>query len=128
MGQTIKGLDLALPFACEHMFMPLLKARQNWDPTTEQELPDLPETPVNTLPQRLMAAGYRYRRLIFNGHCRGLEAWDKMEALAKHQRAMISWELLYNHHVDSKAVWLVSGCAPVEFSVEGAMQHPFHEH
>lgn len=126
LGQKIEGLDLAMPFACDHMFMPLLKTKQNFVQASDLELPDIPEAPINTLPQRLVAAGYRYRRLIFNGYCRGVDRWDNMETLAKHQGEKISWELLRDE-LEPKAVWLVSGCAPVEFSVQSAIQHPFDE-
>lgn len=125
LGQKIKGLDLAVPYACHHIFVPPPKKQERVN-INELELPDVPENPVNTLPQRLMAAGYRYRRLIFNEFCRDTDGWDKMADLAGNQGEKISWELLCDDY-NSKAVWLVSGCAPVEFSAQVAMQHPFGE-
>ena len=124
LGQNIKGLDLALPFACNRIFeIPLKMPRKI--PYESLMLPQIPEEPINTLPQRLMDAGYRYRRLIFYGICREAHTWEEMEALASNQSGNVSWEIL--SEADDKALWCVSDCLPVEFSVQGALQHPFHD-
>ena len=123
LGQSIRGLDLALPFACNRIFVPPTKApAQTY--TEPLEFPPIPAEPLDTLPQRLMAAGYRYRRLLFYGICRGAHKWEEMAALACEQGGNISWELL--SEPDDKAVWCVSQCLPVEFSTEAAMQQPFN--
>lgn len=126
LGKTINGLDLAVPFACDRVFVPFSKTKRTELPTSDLPLPDIPETPIGTLPQRLMKAGYRYRRLIFNMFCNGADRWEMMQYLARRQGEKVSWELLCDG-VEKRAAWLVDGCAPVEFSVLEAMQCPFDE-
>lgn len=126
LGQKIKGLDLALPLACNRIFVPPIRKTTS----IHDELPGLPEvseTPVNTLPQRLMDSGYRYRRLIFNKICRKAHGWDEMAELAGNQGEKFSWELLHDSKSKPKAMWFVSGCSPVEFDVAAARQYPFDE-
>ena len=124
LGQKIRGFDLAFPFACNQMFTPHRKtaSRVEQEPL---ELPDIAEEPVANLPQRLMDAGYRYRRLIFSEICREAHNWDDMVALASNQGRNISWEMLYDHYEKPSAIWLVSGSLPVEFDPRKAMQCPF---
>lgn len=129
-GQRIPGLDLAIPFACDHIFVPVPERRPESLSAHELELPDIAAAPVNTLPQRLMAAGYRYRRLIFNEFCldddRDDERWEEMANVAGSQGEKISWELLHDGRKPN-GLWAVSGCAPVEFSVPDAMNRRFNE-
>ena len=123
LGQKIKALDLAIPFACNRIFVPLTKRSQRAY-RERLELPQIPKDPVNTLPQHLIAAGYRYRRLIFYSVCRDAHKWDEMAALSADQGDYTSWQILLES--DEKAMWFVGGCLPVEFSFEDAMQHPFN--
>ena len=124
-GQTIQSLDLALPHACNRMLVPRPK-KAAATPQDRQDLPTIPLEPANTLPQRVLAAGYRYRRLIlYGGICRGAHEWDDMVALAADQRGNVGWELL--SEPEDRAVWCVSGCAPVECSFEEAMSRPLRD-
>jgi hypothetical protein len=124
-GQKIKSLDLALPYACNRMLVP----RPKKNDTIRQDRQDLPAIslePANTLPQRVIAEGYRYRRLhLYSGICREAHDWDDMVALAVDQRGDFGWELL--SEPEDRAVWCVSGCAPVECSFEEAITRPLHD-
>lgn len=81
--------------------------------------PPISREPLATLPARLLAAGYKYRRLIcWNYACfdtgEGHEDdWELMKALASDQGEWFSWELVN----DPKELgsWHVSGYQPVAF-------------
>lgn len=120
LGRNINGLDLAVPFACSRIFVPLPKKPARID-CAPLELPDIPEEPLKTLPERLMAAGYRYRRVIFSEICRGAHEWDEMATLASNQSDNVSWEILFDNQDNSAGLWAVSGSLPVEFDVRAAM-------
>ena len=92
------------------MLLPLPKTL----PPADLKFPAIPREPASTLPERLIAAGYKYRRLIvWDGVCRDTHGWDDMKAIADDQGPDISWEI-----VDQRqrcASWHVSGCLPVIF-------------
>ena len=118
-GQNIQSLDLALPYACNRMLIPRPKKNATLH-QDQQDLPTISLEPANTLSQRVLAEGYRYRRLhLYSGICRGAHDWDDMVALAVDQQGDFGWELL--SEPEDRAVWCVSGCAPVECSFEEAM-------
>lgn len=127
-GQEIRGLDLAVPFACRHMFLP----RQSTITTRDSEsltIPNIPSLPACTLPDRLMLAGYQYRRLIFNDCCSEADQWDEMTSLAGQQGDRISWELVYNsgESTTSNGIWSMPGFLPVQLDVDEVIHRPFNE-
>lgn len=125
LGQNIKGLELAVPFACNRIFVPPpQKARMM--PREALPLPSVPEYPLYARRQRLMEAGYRYRRLIFHRYCRDAHKWEDMAALAEGQSEDVSWDVWCEG--DQKAVWFVTACRPVEMTLDDAMQSSlYHE-
>jgi len=125
-GQRITSLDLAVPFACPRLFATVTGA-PNAEIQDIKQPPCLPETPFSTLPQRLIDAGYRYRRLIFNSYCRDAHTWDEMAELAQNQGDMISWELVENSPVGRHAGWFVPGCLPVESDAFEVMRRPLKD-
>lgn len=119
LGQKIKSLDLALPIACNRIFLPRLKqapavlAARDW--------PTIPRDPYETLPQRLLSAGYRYRRLIcWDSICGDNHEWQDMLELADNQGDMISWEIVGNR--DKTASWHVSGCLPMSYKASDVLK------
>lgn len=122
LGQNIKTLDLALPHACNRMLIPIKQKNGEAQP----ELPDLPQIaqePFDTLQTRLIAEGYRYRRLItYDEICREAHTWDEMINLATRQEGNIIWEILGK--VEEKAAWCVGGYAPVYATWEEAVSRP----
>ena len=124
IGQKIQSLDLAIPFACKHIFCP--KATKLAKYRAPLELPTIPQEPLNTLPARLNKAGYKYRRLILcNGICHGAHATDELVDLAVAQEGSTSWEIL--DVVRNRATWCVSSCLPVEFAWEEVLAHPLRD-
>lgn len=110
LGQNIKSLDLALPFACSQMLKPLPKKPRSRD----LDFPTIPHEPLFTLPQRLLAEGYKYRRLIvWNGVCRSGHDWEEMQSIADDQGDLISWEITSREQ--RCASWHVSGCLPMKY-------------
>ncbi|EME77565.1 uncharacterized protein MYCFIDRAFT_179081 [Pseudocercospora fijiensis CIRAD86] len=106
-GQQIKHLDLALPFACKNIFLPIPRTkRDRVEPRTH---PHIPYTPPSTLPDRLIAEGYRHRRLIvWHGICRESHDWREMKIAADDQGERVSWEIVSSG--DDCASWHVDGC------------------
>lgn len=125
LGQRIKCLDLAIPFACKHMLIPLhTKAVSVLHGL--RELPAISQQPLNTLSQRLIKEGYRYRRLIlYRGVCRGAHDWNELVDLAVEQHGSVSWDLL--SETEGKGTWCVSGCLPVERTWEEALSYPLRD-
>lgn len=122
LGQNMRHLDLALPFACNRIFtIPAKKARFT---ATARDYPGIPQEPHETLPERLIAAGYRYRRLItWHGVCRSAHRWYEMMETADGQDARgVSWELL--HPPEEHGSWHVSGCARIDFNANDVLQRP----
>ncbi|KAF2481932.1 hypothetical protein BDY17DRAFT_174168 [Neohortaea acidophila] len=126
LGRTIPHLDLLLPFACSRA---LQTAEHAMNSAAERSMhpPSLSREPLNTLPQRLKAEGYRYRRLTFTHFCSDVERWDQMAALGERQDEKVSWELIYDADVVEKeqAAWFVSDRAPVHFGVRSVMDRKF---
>lgn len=119
LGQKVKSLDLALPFACNCMLLPRTTqapaelARRDWPPIARE--------PYETLPYRLTSAGYRYRRLIcWNSVCGENHEWQDMLEHADNQGDMISWELVSNR--DDTANWHVSGCLPMSYKASDVLK------
>ncbi|KAK1054058.1 hypothetical protein LTR33_014304 [Friedmanniomyces endolithicus] len=111
LGTRIQYLDLALPFACAKIFPP---AQKTWQAlAAPRDYPAFPREPVETLPARLMAQGYKYRRLIsWHGVCRGAHKWgDMREAAADMRQEDVSWVLVSPNQADS---WQMPGCLAVE--------------
>ncbi|KAK0345140.1 hypothetical protein LTR91_025891 [Friedmanniomyces endolithicus] len=111
LGTRIQYLDLALPFACAKIFPP---AQKTWQAlAAPRDYPAFPREPVETLPARLMAQGYKYRRLIsWHGVCRGAHKWgDMREAAADMRQEDVSWVLVSPNQADC---WQMPGCLAVE--------------
>lgn len=73
------------------MLLPLPKKPRPAD----LEFPTIPREPASTLPERLIEAGYKYRRLIvWSGICRDSHDWEDMKAMADDQGPDISWEIV----------------------------------
>ncbi|KAK0364388.1 hypothetical protein LTR91_024866 [Friedmanniomyces endolithicus] len=111
LGNRIPYLDLALPFACAKIFPP---AQKSWQAlAASRDYPAFPREPVETLPARLMAQGYKYRRLIsWHGVCRGTHKWhDMRETAANMQQERVSWVLVSPNQADT---WQMPGCLAVE--------------
>ena len=124
MGQNIRNLDLRVPYACNRVMKTLPKPVRTLDVTIIDLLP-LPGKRAETLSQRVLAKGCRYRRLIFQSICREAHGWDDFTSRAAQQEDNVSWELLYDNEEIKKAMSFVSGCTPVETSLEAAFQSPF---
>ena len=110
-GQKIKSLDMALPFACNR----IMKSRLHKTKILPQpqELPLIPQEPIDTLPQRLVAEGYHYRSLRgYFGICRGAHDWNDFVGPATDQPKHVSWELISER--DGRTAWCVGGHALVE--------------
>lgn len=119
LGQKIKSLDLALPFACNRMFLP--KTKQAPAALAERDWPTIPREPYDTLRDRLLAAGYRYRRLIcWNEVCCRSHEWSDMLELVGNQGDMISWEIL--SYPDKSGSWHVSGCLPISYPASDVLK------
>ncbi|KAF2166322.1 hypothetical protein M409DRAFT_23513 [Zasmidium cellare ATCC 36951] len=112
LGQKIKSLDLALPFACNRMFVP--RTKQAPAALAERDWPDIAREPYETLRERLLSAGYKYRRLIcWDSVCGKNHEWQDMLDLADNQGDMMSWEIVSNR--DKTASWHVSGFLPMSY-------------
>ncbi|KAK3075595.1 hypothetical protein LTR53_000933 [Teratosphaeriaceae sp. CCFEE 6253] len=123
LGSRILYLDLALAFACAMIFPPLAKSVPAFDEA--RGYPVIPREPLETLPQRLVGAGYKYRRLIsWHGICGHAHQWHEMrDAAAMMREGAVSWELLCPGHVGS---WHVEGCLAVKFDTsKDVMRRPF---
>lgn len=119
LGQGIKSLDLALPFACNRMFLP--RTKQAPAKLAERDWPPIAREPYETLPRRLLSAGYRYRRLIcWDSICGGKHEWQDMLELADNQGDMISWEIVSDR--DKTASWHVSGCLPMSYKANDVLK------
>lgn len=120
VGQSIKSLDLALPLVCSQIFVPPPSKGAPVD-RGGLKYPVVARAPEETLPTRVMADGYRYRRLIcWDGFCRDGGKWEDMQALASLQGEMISWEIISAQ--DECGSWHLSGSLPVIYSSEAVLE------
>lgn len=111
-GQKIKSLDIALPYVCNRIFLPRSMAPPAQ--LAERDYPTIPREPYETLPERLILEGYKYRRLIcWDGICTGSHVWEDMLDLADSQGDGISWEIV--SYRDKTASWHVGGCLPTRY-------------
>jgi hypothetical protein len=124
-GQSIQHLDLALPFACRRMFLPLKPSSHYTYIACEQRgAPTIQREPLVTLPQRLIDQGFKYRRLIcWAGVCFAHHEWDAMAPLASAQGAEYSWEIV--DHVEDKASWHVGRRDAVHFKATDVTEQPY---
>jgi len=112
LGQNIRSLDIAVPFACSRMFLAPEKNPQI--NATTQQLPSIPLHPRDRLQERVLAEGYKYRKLTcWHGVCRKAHDWEKMSSLANGQTGNHSWLLLYPDKYSGS--WHLSGYSPVKF-------------
>ncbi|KAK5686181.1 hypothetical protein LTS10_002296 [Elasticomyces elasticus] len=123
LGKRIQHLDLALPFVCSNIFPPRSKIVNVF--ADKPDYPAIARNPVDTLPGRLQAAGYKYRRLIcWHGICRDAHKWHDMRETAVSIEEDVSWELIMGKHMGS---WHVGGCLPVKFHADEELSRPFTE-
>lgn len=121
LGQNIQHLDLLLPQACNRIFLPPTNTH-NTRPNFG--LPPIPRKPLETLPQRLNDAGFKYRRLIcWSGICSEQHEWNTMTSYAGTQCAEHSWEIVSNFAY--KASWHVGEHEPVHFKATNVIGQPY---
>ncbi|KXT14001.1 hypothetical protein AC579_8861 [Pseudocercospora musae] len=123
-GQQIMYLDLALPFACKNIFLPMPQTkRDRVEPRTH---PLIPYAPPETLAERLLAESYRHRRLIvWQGICRGIHDWGAMKHAAGDQGERVSWEIVGSE--ENCASWHVEGCLPLEYHSDEVLERELNE-
>lgn len=114
VGQNIKILDLALPYACNRMFVPT----SNVGTETVGDSRETADYFLNH-PQGLLAVGYLYRRIMFQSICREAHDFDAMTALASNQNTKIGWELVYEE--GKRAAWCIGGYEPIETDMKEAL-------
>ncbi|KXS97194.1 hypothetical protein AC578_884 [Pseudocercospora eumusae] len=118
-GQQIKYLDLALPFACKNIFLPIPQSKR--DRVEPRKHPHVPYAPPGTLPDRLIAEGYRHRRLIvWDGICRESHDWREMKQAADDQGERVSWEMVGS--AENCASWHIDGCLPLEYPSDDVLE------
>ncbi|KAK5114342.1 hypothetical protein LTR62_002594 [Meristemomyces frigidus] len=125
LSDKIPYLDLALPYVCSNIF-PAASTRTKTSRYDEAEMtyPDIPFEPYNTLPERVVAAGYKYRRLIcWHDICRHTHSWDDVLEAAENMGENLSWDLLSRH--DETGSWRVSGYLAMETKGKEILQRPF---
>ncbi|CZT15321.1 uncharacterized protein RCC_12043 [Ramularia collo-cygni] len=127
VGQSIQSLDLALPLVCGKIFVPLLQDPSYLHrPGRGKRYSIIPRDPAATLPARLVAQGYRYRRLIcWDGFCQDGARWEDMQALASAQGEDISWEIISAQ--DNRGSWHVSGCLPTIYPAKEVLERQLAE-
>ncbi|KAK4540903.1 hypothetical protein LTR36_008845 [Oleoguttula mirabilis] len=124
LGQNVRSLDIAVPFACNDIFSPSVKKAKAY--ATPHEYPPVSLEPYVTLPSRILAEGYRYRRLVcWHAVCRDAHAWQDMIDTASEQGSNISWDMVYPP--EDRASWHVSGCLPLLYTADEVLQKPFDE-
>lgn len=127
-GQKIQHLDLAVPFACASVFAPQDPASSRArDSRQALGPPTIASEPQETLPQRLIDNGFKYRRLIrWIEMCSywddPSEDWDLIVASARAQGAEYSWDLV--NVEDDVASWHVGGHDAVHFSADDVIKRP----
>lgn len=121
LGQNIQHLDLLLPQACNRIFAP----QTNTHNTRPQlGLPPIPRKPLETLPQRLNDAGFKYRRLIcWSGICSDQHEWHTMTSYAGTQGAAHSWEIVSDFA--NEASWHVGEHEAVHFEALDVTEQPY---
>ncbi|KAK3677348.1 hypothetical protein LTR78_002886 [Recurvomyces mirabilis] len=131
LGKTIPHLDIAMPFVCTEI-LPLaskMSARRIRHRDTEMELPAVPFEPYDTLPERLVEAEYKYRRVIcWKDVCGYGYPWRNLVEVVEgmgveDERSKTSWEFL--HKYEMMGVWKVDGCLPVELVNQEILERPF---
>lgn len=126
LGQNIQHLDLALPYACNRMFVPPKPALTYTHSAYQHEsrgLPNIQREPLETLPQRLIAQGFKYRRLIcWYGICFEQHDWEAMISYASVQGAGYSWEIICDEA--DQASWHVGEHDAVHFVAGDVISQP----
>ena len=123
LGPRVPSIDLMLPFVCNRLFQPLQKRYAGGAP---RDYPTVPREPLDTLPARLQAEGYKYRRVMCRqGVCREAHEWTDMFEYADTQSGDVSWELM--QALSEEGSWHVSGCLPVKFRSDDVLLHPFSD-
>ena len=124
LGQTIRSLDVAVPFACSNIFPAHSRTKVFDEP---KDYPTIALEPYGTLPERLVAERYKYRRLIcWHGVCRDAHGWHDMLDAADVLQDDVSWEMLYPP--EDRGSWHVSGCLPLRYSASDVLSKPFAKH
>ncbi|KAK5125257.1 hypothetical protein LTR85_000933 [Meristemomyces frigidus] len=121
LGQNVRSLDIAVPFACSNIFTP--PAKKPKAHAAPQDYQSLSLEPYGTLPSRVLAEGYKYRRLIcWHAVCREAHAWHDMIDAASDQGSSLSWEMVYPP--EDRASWHVSGCLRLLYSADDVLHKP----
>ena len=125
LGQKIGFLDLALPFACRRMLLPVSK--QSRYAEERKEYPSISREPYNTLFERVLEAGYKYRRVIANSEagCFHGDTFDDLRDLAKEQDNNVSWTVMCTRQ--KEGLWCVGECLPMAFDVNAALHQSFSD-
>ncbi|KAF2769422.1 hypothetical protein EJ03DRAFT_336283 [Teratosphaeria nubilosa] len=123
VGQRVPTLDLALPYVCTRILQPPTKRPITHD--SRKDYPHISYEPYQTLPQRMVEAGYRHRRLLsLHGICRDAHGWDELCNLAGEQKDDASWEMLFSSAEEDRGSWHVGGCLPVVYTADEVLQRP----
>lgn len=123
LGQKIDSLDLALPFACNRMFLPYKRSKTDSTHTSDSTQSLIAREPLATLPNRLLAPGIKYRRLIcWQSVCMDQHAWEEMRSYAVNQGSNMSWELVSD--AANQGSWHVGGCDMAVFTADSVLMRP----
>lgn len=120
LGQKIPSLDLALPFACNRIFLPFNRDSAGCVYAGDATQTPVAREPLQTLQARLLARDIKYRRLIcWQGVCMEQHEWDDMASHALHQASDMSWELISDPL--NQGSWHVGGCDMAAFTADSVL-------
>lgn len=123
LGQKIDSLDLALPFACNRMFLPYKRSNTDSTHTNESTQSPIAREPLATLPNRLLGRGIKYRRLIcWQGVCMDQHGWEDMASYAVNQGSNMSWELVGD--AANQGSWHVGESDMAVFTADSVLMWP----
>lgn len=123
LAQKIDSLDLALQFACNRMFLPYKRSKTDSTHTSDSTQSLIAREPLATLPNRLLARGIKYRRLIcWQSVCMDQHAGEEMRSYAVNQGSNMSWELVSD--AANQGSWHVGGCDMAVFTADSVLMRP----
>jgi hypothetical protein len=123
-GQSIEHLDLSLPYTCNHIFpRPYPRSRNFHSARPKLGPPTISREPPETLPQRIISQGFKYRRLIYwRDICVEQHGFEAMASCAGAQGAEYSWEVVTDLEV--KGVWHAGDHDAVRFDSDFVIGFP----